>query len=92
MNAKHTHATVHPGDGPESLHALQDELFEFVTDNSESDAYHLHCAIVARQYDMLEALKAIRDAGNDFTGWHPKFRPAIEQIRAAIEKAEGAAS
>ena len=35
----------------------------------------------------LEALIAIRDAGNGFAEWHPKFHKAIEKAQAAIAAA-----
>ena len=40
---------------------------------------------------VIGALVAIRDAGNDFAEWHPKFHDAIALARAALAKIEGGA-
>lgn len=39
---------------------------------------------------MLEAFETLKTAngGEDFTGWHDSFHPAIAKIRAAIKAAE----
>ena len=54
------------------------------TDEEKANAFLMSAAP-----DMLSALNALRTANgsNDFEGWHPSFREAIEKARAAIAKA-----
>lgn len=76
-------------DRPKSLHELQDELYEFVTDDSESNGYWLHCEIVSRQYALLEAAQEymrVCPADEDLT---QAFQAATNALRAAIAKATG---
>ena len=54
------------------------------TDEEKANAF-----LISAAPDMLSALNALRTANgaDDFEGWHPSFREAIEQARAAIAKA-----
>jgi len=45
-----------------------------------------HSDALARE--LLDALRAFKDAGQGFHGWHAKYEGAIEKANAAIAKAE----
>lgn len=74
-------------DRPKSLHELQDELYEFVTDDSERNGYWLHCEIVSKQNRLFDTLETLVDAltsgaGRDF------IEAFVRDASAALESAQ----
>ena len=53
------------------------------------DEARANARLIAASPDLLAALNALRTANgsDDFEGWHPAFRDAIDMARAAIAKA-----